>query len=270
MQVVGSREYKLMLRASKFKGDEEKLLASGRALWGDLVAIIVPHALSVSGTTEVEHKRRQVRFLDTADKWLRGNDYVVRERVDLEENERVVTLKFRHPDRYISQGRDMEPAEGLAKDLKFEEDIKPEFLKLYSYSSNTIFPAETKLATLADVAAIYPGLPKAVDVFPEAEELNVVGGFTGYERVVKGTSFQIRKDPETHAVCSLTVWYAGETDDNPAIAEFSFKYEDPAEDYSAKMSKRAYDIFMAIQSQLGDWINAKSMTKTAYVYSLAK
>jgi hypothetical protein len=268
MQTVGSREYKLMLRASKLKGDEAKLLDAAGALWADLAAIIVPRVLSVSGTADIEHKRREVRFLDTADKWLRTNDYVVRERVDLDVNERVVTLKFRHPDRYISQGRDMAPTEGFEPDMKFEEDIKPEFLKLYSFSSNTLVPHETKLATLADVAAIYPGLPKAVDVFPEAEPLEVVGGFTAYERVVKGTSFQIRKNPATLAECSLTLWYAGEVDDTPVVAELSFKYEDPEEGYTAKMSKRAYDAYMAIQAQLGAWLNPKSMTKTAYVYSL--
>jgi len=270
MQVVGSREYKLMLRASKFKGDEEQLLETARGLWGDLAAILVPHALSVSGTSDIENKRRQVRFLDTADKWLRSNDYVVRERVDVEENQRVVTLKFRHPDRYISQGRDMKPADGFQADLKFEEDIKPEFLKLYSFSSNTLVPQETKLVTLAEVAAVYPGLAKAVDEFPASEKLKVVGGFTAYERVIKGTSFQIRKNPETLAECSLTIWYPGKTDTDPVVAEFSFKYEDAEEGYSAKMSKRAYDAFMALQRQLGDWLNPKSMTKTAYVYALEK
>jgi hypothetical protein len=270
MQIVGSREYKLMLRASKFKGDEEKLLEVASGLWADLAAILVPHALSVSGTTHIEHTRREVRFLDTAGKWLRSNDYVVRERVGIDETERVVTLKFRHPDRYISQGRDMNPADGFKPDLKFEEDIKPEFLKLYSFSSNTVVPGETRLATLADVAAIYPYLPKAVDAFPETEKLDVVGGFTAYELVIKGTSFQIRKNPETLAECSLTIWYSEKTDTNPVVAEFSFKYEDSEEGYSAKMSKRAYDAFMALQSQLGDWLNPKSMTKTAYVYALDK
>jgi len=270
MEVVGSREYKLMLRASKFKGDEAEILESAEALWKDLAAIIVPHALSVSGISGIEHKGRQVRFLDTSEKWLRTNDYVVRERLGIDEGERVVTLKFRHPDRYISQGRDMTPADGFQHDMKFEEDIKPEFLKLYSFSSNTLVPRATKLATLADVAAIYPGLPKAIDEFPEAERLEVVGGFTAYELVVKGTSFQIRKNPETSAECSLTLWYPGKPDDDPVVAEFSFKYEDRQEGYTAKMSKRAYDAFMAIQSHLGDWINTKSLTKTAYVYGLEK
>jgi hypothetical protein len=270
MQIVGSREYKLMLRASKFKGDEAKMLESAGALWGELAAIIVPHALSVSGTSDIEHKRREVRFLDTADKWLRSNDYVVRERVDIEAGQRVVTLKFRHPDRYISQGRDMAPSKEFESDMKFEEDIKPEFLKLYSFSSNTLVPQDLKLATLGEVAAIYPGLPKAVDSFPETEKLKPVGGFTAYERVVKGTSFQIRKNPETLAECCLTLWYGGKTDDDPLVAEFSFKYEDPEEGYTAKMARRAYDVFMAIQSQLDGWIDPKSMTKTAYVYAQAK
>lgn len=79
----------------------------------------------------------------------------------------------------------------------------------------------------------------------------MVGGFIAYERVVKGTSFPIRKDPETHAECSLTIWYPDEAGGKPAAAEFSFKYEDPEEGYTAKMSKRAYDAFMAIQSLLG-------------------
>jgi hypothetical protein len=178
MRVVGSREYKLMLQASKFNGDEEKLLASAGALWGDLAAIIVPHVLSVSGGAEIEHKRRQVRFLDSAQKWLRSNDYVVRERLGLEDNEREVTLKFRHPDRHISQYGEMDPTEGFEKDLEFEEDIRPELLKLYSFSSSAIVPEDTKLATLADIPAVFPGLPKAIDESPEAEKLKVVGGFT--------------------------------------------------------------------------------------------
>ncbi len=267
MEVVGSREYKVMLRATKLKGDEAKLLESAAALWRDVAGIVMPYAVSVSGTADIQHRRRQVRFFDTEDKWLRTNDYVVRERVDFDLDERQITLKFRHPDRYISQGRDMSPADGFKPDLKFEEDIKPEFLKLYSFSSNTIVPTDTKLATLADVKAIYPGLPAAVDEFPENAELQLVGGFTAYERVIKGTSFQIRKAPEINAECCLTLWYGAETDEKPAIAEFSFKYEDAEEAYSAKMAKRAYDAYMAIQSGLGDWLDPKSTTKTALVYA---
>jgi len=269
MPRISSREYKLMLNAAKFAGDEDQLNAAAGALWRDLAAIIVPSAVAVSGTDDIERKRRQVRFFDTRDTWLRSNDYVVRERVDLEHAERELTLKFRHPDRFISQDRDMTPADGLEADLKFEEDIKPPFQALYSFSSTVLVKEGTALETLKDVSRLYPGLAEAVDEFPKAEPLSVVGGFTAYERVIKGTSFQIRKDPEVCACCSLTLWYDSEAGDTPVVAEFSFKYEDEKEAYTAKMARRAYDAFMDIQARLGDWIDPRSMTKTAYIYAQA-
>ncbi len=269
MPTITSREYKLMLNAEKFAGDEAKLTTSAGALWRDLAAIIVPSAVAVSGTDDVERKRRQVRFFDTQDKWLRSNDYVVRERLDLEDEERELTLKFRHPDRFVSQDRDMTPADGLDAELKFEEDIKPPFQALYSFSSTQRVKQDTRLETLKDVNKLYPGLAEAVEAFPKSEPLSVVGAFTAYERVIKGTSFQIRKDPEVCALCSLTLWYDSEAGDTPVVAEFSFKYQDDKEAYTAKMARRAYDVFMDIQARLGDWIDSRSMTKTAYVYAQA-
>jgi hypothetical protein len=268
MQTIGSREYKLMLDAARFAGDEEHLKEAAGTLWGELAAIIIPHAIAVSGTDDVEHRRREVRFFDTADKWLRTSDYAFRERVDREAGEREVTLKFRHPDRFISQDRDMQPADGFEPDLKFEEDIKPPFQSLYSFSSNTLVKDDTELETLKGVARLYPGLPDSVDEFPETEPLSVVGGLTAYERVVKGTSFKIRNKPEVSAECSLTLWYDSEQGEAPLLAEFSFKYADPDEAYSGKMARRAYGAFVAIQNGLGKWIDAKSPTKTAYVYSI--
>jgi hypothetical protein len=266
MQTINSREYKLMLQASKFKGDQDGLSTAVTTLWTDLVGIIVPHAVSVSGTGEVEQRRRAVRYLDTADHWLRANDYVFRERLDLDKDKRRVTLKFRHADRYISQDRDMKPAEDLDQDMKFEEDIAPPFRKVYSYSSNTVVSADHEFATLGDIAAIYPGLAKATGKFPKDDKLRPVGDFTAWELVAKGVGFQIRKDPELFAACSLTLWYADDEDYEPVVAEFSFKYEGDEADYSAKLAGRAYDAYLAMQGQLGDWLDPKPTTKTAFAY----
>ncbi len=267
MQTVGSREYKLMLSAAKFAGDEAKLNEAAGALWRDLVGIVVPSAVAVSGTEDIERKRRSVQFFDTEDNWLRSQDYVVRRRVDLEADEHELTLKFRHPDRYISQGRDMKPAEEFSVDMKFEEDIKPRFQSLYSFSSSVVVKPDSAVETLKDVCTLFPGLADALPDLPKSAPLRAVGGFTAHERVIKGTTFQIRKDPEVHGECSLTLWYAEAEGEQPLVAEFSFKYEDDKEDYTAAMARRAYDAFIAIQEQLGDWIDAESMTKTAYVYA---
>ena len=272
MQKVGSREYKLMLKASRFSGSTDEFKQAAGALWSDLAAIIIPHVISISGTEDISNKRRAVRFFDTKDHWLRANDYVFRERIDLEESERKVTLKFRHPDRYISQDRNMAPDKKLDVDTKFEEDIKPPFEKLYSFSSNVILPAEHKIETVSDVKDLFPGLAKAAEDLPTDGKLQVVGGFTAFERVLKGTSFEIGKDNDgdTPAECSLTLWYKAEDSDRPEVAEFSFRYESADEDYTAGQAQRAYNVFQALQSELKGWVDLKSMTKTVYVYALAK
>ncbi|MGB5833825.1 MAG: hypothetical protein WBG92_17800 [Thiohalocapsa sp.] len=270
MQAITSREYKLMLSTKRFAGDEEALRRAAANLWGDLAPILLPSAIAVSGTDDVTQKRRKVRFFDTAEHWVRANDYVLRERIDLDTDEREVTLKFRHVDRFISQDRDMKPADGFEPDMKFEEDIKPPFQAVYSFSSNVLVNEDTKIDSLKRINKIYPGLAASVDEFPDSEALSAVADFTAVERVIKGTSFQIRKEPAVSAACSLTVWYDAETSEQPIVAEFSFKYEDEKEDYTARMARRAYDAFSNIQAKLGPWIDKKSMTKTASVYALSK
>jgi len=270
MQTVTSREYKLMLRAARFVGDEAALNEAAAAFWRELAGIVLPSAVAVSGIDDITRKRRKVRFFDTADRSLRASDYVVRERVDLENGQRELTLKFRHPDRFISQDRDMKPAEAFSIDIKFEEDIKPRFQSLYSFSSTIVLDDDRVLETVKDVCKLFPGLAAASDEIPKDQALIAVGDFTGYERVVKGTTFQIRKDPQVFAECSLTLWYEQEEGEAPILAEFSFKYEDPKEAYTATMARRAHDAFMAMQNELGDWLDAESMTKTAYVYGLGQ
>jgi len=116
------------------------------------------------------------------------------------------------------------------------------------------------------VADLYPGLPAAVDEFPGDDELELVRSFTAFELVAKGTSFQIRKDPEVLAECSLTIWYTDEHGEKPVVAEFSFKYEGDEDSYSAKMAQRAYNAFITIQDQLDEWLDPRPTTKTAFVY----
>jgi hypothetical protein len=268
MEPITSREYKLMLAADRFAGDQAALTKAASALWRDLAGIIVPTAVAVSGTDDVKRKLRQVHFLDTADHQIRRQDYVVRERTDQEDGGREVTLKFRHPDRFISQDRDMKPADGFETDMKFEEDIKPRFQSLFSFSSSVVVDDDETITTFGDVTKLFPGLANELEDAKDDTALAVVGDFTAFERVIKGTSFQIRRDPEVSAECSLTLWYDDETAHHPIVAEFSFKYENADGEYTAVMARRAYDAFMAIQDHLGDWIDPESMTKTAYVYGL--
>ena len=79
-------------------------------------------------------------------------------------------------------------------------------------------------------------------------------------------AIKLKQRPDVRAECALIVWY-GDTGarNRPVVAEFSFKYGNPKEDYDGRASQRAYDVFDTLQSKLGAWVDPKARTKTAFV-----
>jgi hypothetical protein len=265
---VTSREYKLMLRPAPFRGDEETLIDAARTFWSDYVEMLGDLVLSEEGTLETVKHRRDIRFFDTVDHQLNRSDYAFRERIERggdHDGRREATLKFRHQDRYIARGRDLDPADDDRAETKFEEDIKPPFLKLFSYSTKQRIDDDVPLATLGDVARLFPGLENDLDGYDDAKPLAVVGGFTAHEVVIGGGELRLGRDPGEEAECALVVWY-GEHAEDPAVAEFSYKYADDHEDYGKKVAARAFDAFAMVQ-RLEDWVDPDSLTKTRFVYS---
>jgi hypothetical protein len=59
LQEITSREYKMMLQAAKFVGDDGQLSKTAGSLWRDLASIILTSVLAISGTDDVERKRRK-------------------------------------------------------------------------------------------------------------------------------------------------------------------------------------------------------------------
>lgn len=264
---VISREYKIMLQASRFNGNEAQAIQIASQFWQDFANTIQDLVLAVDGDLTTVDKRRTIRFYDTATEYLRQSDYVFRERCNVDTGDREVTLKFRHPDRYLAQDRNMEADQTDKSKTKFEEDIKPPFIKLYSFSTKQPVAADYSLASVRDSLQLYPGLKEELDADQAEAELRVVGEFTAYELVLEGGRFQVRREPREDAEAALVLWYdEGARDETPVVAEFSYKYEDPEEQYSAKAAKRAYQVFEALQG-MTDWIDPASQTKTAYVYS---
>jgi hypothetical protein len=263
---VISREYKIMLRADRFNGDEAQAIQIASQFWHQFAEAIKDQALAIEGDLTTVDKRRTIRFYDTQTTHLRQSDYVFRERCNVDTGEREVTLKFRHPDRYIAQDRNMDADRRDSGKSKFEEDIKPPFIKLYSFSTKQPVDDSYRLRSLQDSLKLYPGLAADLDGLREDDHLQVVGDFTAYELVLEGGTFQVRNDPREDAECALVLWYdQGEKDDTPVVAEFSFKYEDPEESFSAKAAHRAYRVFEVLQT-MNDWVDPASKTKTAYVY----
>jgi hypothetical protein len=271
-QKVKSREYKIMLRASEFRGGEEELLRRAGVFWGQFAEGVGEVVLDVDGNLDDIAERRLIRFFDTKGHRLRRNGYVFREREDVgEDSEREVTLKFRHPDRYLAQDRDMDPmenAKGKPK-RKFEEDVKPPSTRLFSFSTTQKI-GDRNLNRMDDPATLYPGLEAEFDEYDGDEDIFVVGEFTAREKVIEGADFQIGEDPKVEAECALVVWYDLDGDEtDPEVVEFSYKYGDDEEQYRGAPARRAHDVLMMLQQAFGSWVDPASKTKTGFVYDRA-
>lgn len=264
---VGSREYKVMLQASRFKGDAAAVLQAARSFWRDGVAAFGPAVLAAEGDLAAVEAERLIRFYDTATRRLNRASYILRERVAPDGVDREVTLKFRHPDRYLAADRDMDARKGAKAKTKFEEDIKPPFENLYSFSTTQAVEPKLKLQELGDVVSLFPGLGDALKSFSPAEPIAVVDGFTAHEQVIGGARLQLGKTHKLAAKCALVVWRDHRVPgSDPVVAEFSFKYGDLGEAYGGGAVRRAYEAFQLLQTKLPEWFDPDSKTKTAFVY----
>jgi hypothetical protein len=181
--------------------------------------------------------------------------------------EREVTLKFRHPDRYIAADRSMAAAKASEVKTKFEEDVKPPFTSVFSFSTTQPLESGQVLKQMSDVADLFPGLADALEDLPHDAPLVLVKDFVGREVVLEGAQLLLGSR-DMAADCALVVWYdEGEMDTTPVVAEFSFKYGDEEEQYRASVAKDAYAILGLLQNGLTDWVDPNPRTKTAFVYS---
>ncbi len=262
-----SREYKVMLRPQRFQGKEKALVAQAKAVWHDLSTSIARIVVGTDGDLGRIKTRRSITFFDTRKRLLNGAHYIFRERRDTDTRKRDMTLKFRHPDRYVAQNRDMEARPATDARTKFEEDIKAPFVSLYSFSTRLTVDDDTVFGALGDVRRVFQTVGK-IDGFREDEEVAAVGGFTAHELVLDGAVLTMGKAPRIDAECALIVWYddRDRDHDRPVAVELSYRYGDKDEDYGGGVTRRAFEVFNAIQSELTEWVDPKPRTKTAFVF----
>jgi hypothetical protein len=265
-RAVVSREYKVMLRADKFAGAQKQLLSSARRFWDDFLRVAGPAVFDADGTLDTIKKQRLIVFLDSDAQHLRAGGYIFRVRRSLDGDKPEVTLKFRHPDRYVAEGRQMK-SDRIRTETKFEEDIKAPFVSLYSFSSQGRVGKKRIPATLNSVARLFPDLSKRLRVLDGAAALSEVNRFTARELVITGPLLRIGTTPKINLECALIVWYDQKGSDNePVAVEFSYRYGNAAGEYGGKAARRAFDIFATMQSDLTEWLDPKPRTKTAFVY----
>lgn len=156
---VTSREYKVMLRAARFDGAEAEVRQVIDDFWSQVGAALAGMDIPVEGSFSQVKARRLIRFFDTDEHAINADQYIVREREDIDTGDREVTLKFRHPDRYVAADRRMDAADDQDAKTKFEEDVKPPFVSVYSFSTTQPLQSGSVLAQVQDVAICSPDSP---------------------------------------------------------------------------------------------------------------
>jgi hypothetical protein len=267
MNKVTSREYKVMLRPSRFNGDEKTLLHTSKVLWRDFSTSVSDVAVAADGQLDSINMRRLITFYDTRDRLLNRAGYIFRDRRDAISEERDVTLKFRHSDRYVAQNRQMNASPAADAKTKFEEDIKGPFVSLYSASTKVVLGRDTICKGLEDIGRLFPGIADRIAGFRDKTRIAAVNGFTARELVLTGANLQVGKTPKVDAECALIVWYDQDgASTKPVAVELSFRYGNKDEEYGGGATGRAFEIFRLLQSKLTKWVDPRPRTKTAFVY----
>ncbi len=267
-QLVGSREYKVMLLPERFAGTDEEARRAVDAFWADLSRMLNDMDIPTEGSFSEVKAHRRIRFFDTAERGFNGQRYIFRERIDVEGDEREVTLKYRHSDRYVAQDRDMDAKVkgGGEVKTKFEEDVKPPFVAVFSYSTTVVVDADQQFARVDDVAEMFPGLADKLRDLDPKSDLAVVRDFCARELVLVGGEVLLGKR-DIAAECAMVIWHDdADVAGPPVCVEFSFKYGNDAEDYAGTVTRDAHDVLQAITAKLTDWVHPEPKTKTAFVY----
>ena len=254
-----------MLLPERFAGDEAAARAAVDLFWADVVKVLESNGIPTKGAFNELKAHRLIRFFDTDEFELNAARYIFRERIDVDTGEREVTLKFRHPDRYVAADRSMESSSSKDTETKFEEDVKPPFTSVFSFSTTIAMDDDITIAELRQVADLFPGLADELDDFPADARLSLVRDFTARETVLVGAVALLGKH-KVEAECALVIWHDDDDPTTPPVAvEFSFKYGDDDENYKGSAAREAYEALDLLNS-LEAWVHPKPRTKTAFVY----
>jgi hypothetical protein len=222
---------------------------------------------------DIEEKNRLTRYLDTSRYDLNAEKFLFRVREEKETNEYNVTLKCRHPDRYVSALYDLSSSMKNMK-TKFEEDIITPFVSKFSLSAEFQDKREPKFDTIEEFRTLFPKL-NGLDKVPSTESLKKVNNFEAVEISCKFGKivFENKKDVNAY----LNLWYISNEKKVPVIVEFTYNYsaKDPdsdsngilLEEFPRSLVKEGDKLYLALQEhRIVDLDVAKTKTEYAYQY----
>jgi hypothetical protein len=276
---LDSREFKLILKPNLFKK-----FSSGIR---QVQEVIDTEVKKLNGTFKFESdpklKNRRTYYLDSSDFRLNSKNFFLRIREDDKSTKYHVTLKCRHPDRYISSAYHLSDLKMY--DTKFEEDIIAPHISKFSMSVNFEDEQEPKFDSIEKLKSIFPGLISddlghgkllKVNNF-EAKEISVKLGKIVYNRK-KGN-----KKDDNKVTLFLNLWYTPKDESTPVIVEFTYSYvaiwPSPSksnisnkkntliEEFPLFIVRNTYEFYNSLQkTRIADLSASKTKTEFAYTY----
>lgn len=273
---LSSREYKVMLHAKEFAGDEAARDRAVARFWERLRAELQGADIDTQGRLDVQKdsKQRDVFFLDTEKRDLyHRSDLVFRMRRKLDSSKDwKATLKFRHGDRLLAEAQDFELRKKSDEEPKFEEDVKamppadtPRFWALFSRSVEAEFNPKHMPVTVGECLGPYTDIRKAP--LPALDTpVQTVADLHVVEHVYE--EGWIRLSKEIDAECALILWREEEKLRTPIAAEFSFRFPLQEGQADIKVVRKAWTVMKTLlKSPL---VDPKGPTKTALAYGDAE
>jgi len=287
---LNGREYKLLLKPTKFTGDPSVALASN--FWNHHLKPIINRQLDKRSGGKVRSKGhfaaakiRSVRFWDTKRHVLASCDLSLRQRGKTldSDGEQEITLKLRTSDLFIS-GLTAVTGSHPDAETKLEEDIAPLQVQLSRSSKGRKVVADygntrsrfSRSTTQPLAADEIPGtLAQACELFPSLEKDLLRGDqrdFSLKTRLMPGPSIEehVFKGPKVElgsgisGEFALTFWhFVGARRRIPDVREISFRCSTDDGPMRLRAAWRAHLLFVAMQKELAGWVNAEDSSKTA-------
>jgi hypothetical protein len=266
---INSREFKLMLKPDVFPNRDEGLK--------NFLAIIDSTIVKQSASLKVKIKQenRRTWYLDTNQHTLyNDNNFLLR--IRKEPNEYDITLKCRHPDRYLSASHNLKSPVKKLKETKFEEDISTDrdntFYSRFSLSAKFEEKQEPVLHTFQDLRAIFPGLN--IPGIANSEGLNIVNQFEASEFSYKIGELVFADGNKVST--GINFWYLSDEESIPIIIEFTFDYKanDPStsnetllEEFPPSLIENTNKFYLSLrQESVADLDTSSTKTEFAYKY----
>ncbi|AUX78319.1 hypothetical protein [Sinorhizobium fredii] len=287
---LDAREYKLLLNPDRFKEVSPEMVAD--TFWDKHLKRLIDAQLGSRNGDEPRHERRfferkerVVRFWDTPDCTLTRADLALRERLSSDQERNAdarpeITLKLRMADLFVVAAAEL-PGNSNDFSTTFEEDIAPlEVNDPEPGKRSVVVPSRRSIRsrfarsttqtadwnthrTLGGLRVLFSTVFELLEAsgVKHSPLTELVSGPTVRELVFKGA--RVKLGAGIVGKFSLTLWYFGSQQPGPTVAEISFKCATVDGNMPGAAARRALALFVAMQTDLGGWVNSEHSSKTA-------